>query len=164
MLLTTSTSLLTRVPYYSGCPPSTLPNSTFPPGSLFFPSHKSLRHYLVQPNTSIPSAAQSVSTCQSSVTQSSLPTYHRSLFYDELVLLDNLFILKECAYILLSPHLSWLCPQNERNNAAVLNSMSFEIRSLLISSVSLNKTLNLSKAPVLDNNTNFIRLLIKLKE
>ena len=51
-----------------------------------------------------------------------------------------------------------------RDNTAVLNSIGFKIRSVLILSVSLNEMLNLSKIPVLDDNTNFIRLLTKLKE
>lgn len=85
-----------------------------------------------------------------------LPT--KDLFYDEIMLLIILHSKKIHLYFT-SPTLVLVLPQNKRNNTAVVNSRDFEIRSVLISNVSLNKMLNLPKVPVLDNNTKIIPII-----
>lgn len=64
--LTTSTSVLTLVPYLLLRLPHsfhTTQISTFAPGGLFLSSYKFLGPYLIQPNTRIPSANQSTGCC-----------------------------------------------------------------------------------------------------
>lgn len=64
--LTTATSVFMLAPYLLLRPPHSFHStrmSTFAPGSLFLSSYKFLRHYLIQLNTRIPSANQSVECC-----------------------------------------------------------------------------------------------------
>lgn len=64
--LTTSTSVLTLAPYLLLRLPHSFHAtwiSTFAPGGLFLSSYKFLGPYLIQPNTRIPSANQSVGCC-----------------------------------------------------------------------------------------------------